>query len=128
MRECGSCSLCCKLLSVDALNKPANTWCGGWEKDKGCTIYEDRPESCRTFECAWLQVPDMPENLKPNKVKCFIGGTTNGDTAIYVDPSFPFAYQEGAFGKFLAQHIDKLILDKKSLFIIIGDKRKAYIP
>ena len=32
----------------------------------GCAIYVDRPQSCRTFDCAWL-LGDMDDNMRPDK-------------------------------------------------------------
>jgi hypothetical protein len=31
-----------------------------------CTIYEDRPDSCRAFDCAWL-LGAMDEDMRPDK-------------------------------------------------------------
>jgi len=38
-RVCGSCSLCCKLLPIPPLNKPAGKRCDYQRHGKGCTIY-----------------------------------------------------------------------------------------
>jgi Fe-S-cluster containining protein len=53
-RTCGSCGLCCKLIGVGELNKPMNSMCAHWDKDKGCTIYDHRPNECLHFTCLWL--------------------------------------------------------------------------
>jgi len=53
-RVCGSCSLCCKLLPIPPLNKPAGKRCDYQRHGKGCTIYADRPDSCRAWPCRWL--------------------------------------------------------------------------
>jgi Fe-S-cluster containining protein len=54
-RECGTCNLCCDVLEVTDLAKPLNELCRHWEGGKGCTIYDRRPQMCRSFTCAWLQ-------------------------------------------------------------------------
>lgn len=54
-RECGSCTLCCKVLEVTDLKKPVNTVCSHIMSGGGCDIYETRPRQCRGFSCAWLQ-------------------------------------------------------------------------
>jgi len=55
-RKCGSCSLCCYVLDIDELNKPANTWCQHCRPGNGgCDIYADRPPVCRGFVCQWLR-------------------------------------------------------------------------
>lgn len=67
-RSCGDCSLCCKTCHITDLNKPGGEWCphadpGG----AGCTIYDQRPGECRTFECCWRQGM-LPDDCKPNKI------------------------------------------------------------
>lgn len=54
-RECGTCNACCDILEVAAVDKPVNTLCKHWQTGTGCTIYERRPQMCRSFVCAWLQ-------------------------------------------------------------------------
>jgi hypothetical protein len=58
-RACGNCTACCYTQPVAELDKPAGTPCRfcrtSAKKGKriGCTIYKDRPASCREYECAW---------------------------------------------------------------------------
>ena len=54
MKSCGDCGLCCKIMGVTALEKPAGRWCRHFGKTTGCAIYEDRPNDCRVFNCLWL--------------------------------------------------------------------------
>jgi len=62
--ECGECTLCCTLLNVPLLNKPAGTPCEHL-CDTGCSIYEERFAPCRKFECAWLK-SNANVALRPN--------------------------------------------------------------
>ncbi|QOZ26500.1 MULTISPECIES: YkgJ family cysteine cluster protein [Bradyrhizobium] len=55
VRQCGTCTLCCKVLEVTDLGKPVNTACKHIMSGGGCEIYAQRPRQCRTFSCAWLQ-------------------------------------------------------------------------
>ncbi len=50
-RPCGSCTVCCTVMGVVELSKPYYAKCKS-ENGK-CTIYQDRPDSCRSFECGW---------------------------------------------------------------------------
>lgn len=52
-RVCGGCTACCTTLAVDAIDKKAGERCKHLN-DKGCGIYQTRPEECRQFECAWI--------------------------------------------------------------------------
>lgn len=57
-RECGPCSVCCRLPDIVELDKPINTMCAHADparKEGACTIYGKRPAVCREFECAWKQ-------------------------------------------------------------------------
>ena len=38
-RHCGGCTLCCKLIPVEELNKPAGARCKHVRTGKGCSIY-----------------------------------------------------------------------------------------
>jgi hypothetical protein len=55
VRECGSCTSCCTLLEVTEVGTAVNEWCKHCEAGQGCTIYDQRPQMCRSFSCAWLQ-------------------------------------------------------------------------
>jgi hypothetical protein len=66
IRQCGSCNRCCDILEVAAVAKPVNQLCKYWEADKGCNIYNNRPQMCRSFNCAWLQ-GHFDDNWFPEK-------------------------------------------------------------
>ncbi|UGY15288.1 YkgJ family cysteine cluster protein [Bradyrhizobium septentrionale] len=55
VRQCGSCTACCKVLEVTDLGKPVNTVCNHILSGGGCDIYDRRPRQCRSFSCGWLQ-------------------------------------------------------------------------
>ena len=55
-RGCGTCSVCCSMFYIKALNKPGGTPCKHLhEQGFGCTIYKDRPKACSVYQCVWLQ-------------------------------------------------------------------------
>jgi hypothetical protein len=56
-RECGACTLCCRLLPVPEHGKPADQKCPH-QFSKGCRIYADRPQSCAYWNCRWLTGDD----------------------------------------------------------------------
>jgi hypothetical protein len=61
--HCGTCNLCCKLLEIPVLEKPAEEWCTHCDRSRGCTIYEARPAPCRDFVCLWLGSQTTPKPL-----------------------------------------------------------------
>jgi Fe-S-cluster containining protein len=97
-RQCGKCSLCCKLLHVVELDKPANQWCGHCKPGKGgCTIHETRPHICRSYFCGWM----LSENVGPEwyPLHCHmilsLGKFNNIQTVtVTVDPRFPWMWKE----------------------------------
>jgi hypothetical protein len=56
-RECGSCTLCCRLLPVPEIDKPQYARCPH-QCSKGCRIYAARPTSCAYWNCRWLAGDD----------------------------------------------------------------------
>lgn len=55
-RNCGECALCCTVLRVDELDKPARVPCEKLREAprSGCSVYDTRPRICRSYKCAWL--------------------------------------------------------------------------
>ena len=51
-RRCGPCQACCTAYGVKETRKPYDTRCQ-FQCPSGCSIYEYRPDTCRTFACAW---------------------------------------------------------------------------
>ncbi len=68
-RACDGCTLCCKLIPVEEIDKPRTTWCSHTAQDKhSCSIYASRPISCVMWSCRWLTDDTIPYDLKPDKV------------------------------------------------------------
>jgi hypothetical protein len=71
-RICGECGLCCKVVAVSELDKPAGQWCPHYAEHKGCTIYQTRPDPCRIFRCAWLDHDEFDADWFPKKAGFFL--------------------------------------------------------
>jgi hypothetical protein len=94
-RECGSCGLCCKLMIIEDLGKPANRWCQHYRQGAGCGIYESRPTECGTFVCGWLVNEALDERWKPNTARFFLWQPAGARRMIIeVDPAFPQAWRK----------------------------------
>ena len=67
-RECGSCNVCCVALTINepALQKAQGYRCRNARPDNRCGIYEDRPRTCRTFDCGWRQLKWVREAMRPD--------------------------------------------------------------
>lgn len=85
-RDCGTCTKCCEgYLQGSAHGKPfyLGNPCHYISIGNGCTIYDKRPKDpCVTFRCQWLENPEIPEWLKPNKINAIITKRTIKDTQI----------------------------------------------
>ncbi len=86
-RSCDGCTLCCKLLSVQELDKPQVEWCVHCDIGVGCKIYQQRPTQCRTFYCGYLLNGDFGEHWKPSRSRMVISFELDiNRVAIHVDP------------------------------------------
>jgi hypothetical protein len=85
-RACAGCTLCCKLLSIAVLDKPRLAWCVHCAPGSGCTIYDRRPEICRSFRCGWLADAGIGEHWQPAKSKMVISYESADRIAIHTDP------------------------------------------
>jgi hypothetical protein len=70
-RSCGECQACCIHLPIPAghvcINKkPAGVACPQLA-DHGCGNYDDRPETCRQFRCAWFCETTWPAQWRPDR-------------------------------------------------------------
>lgn len=67
--QCNGCTLCCYLLDVPEINKPAETECKDCAVNVGCKIWKNRPQVCRDFECAYVQMKKVSPKLRPDNCK-----------------------------------------------------------
>jgi hypothetical protein len=110
-RRCGDCQLCCKLLPVLSIGKPANTRCTQQRVGKGCMVYRTAlPYECSLWSCKWLLGgPDMAGLKRPDRVHYVIDampdalGMAGVDgveinnvmvAQVWVDPAFPDAHRD----------------------------------
>jgi hypothetical protein len=93
-RKCGTCSLCCKLPYVWELKKSIDTWCRHcWPARGGCTIYAERPLSCREFVCDWLS-GHADDAWFPDRCKMVLEQINKDHFLVTVDPAFPEAWRQ----------------------------------
>src|SRR5437016_4259730 len=94
MRNCDRCTLCCKVMAVTELKKPADTWCEHCDRGKGCGTYVSRPQSCRDFQCLYLLLPDVPADWKPDLCHMVLVSELNGlRVVVHCDPQRPDAWK-----------------------------------
>lgn len=102
---CQDCDGCCRVFEVKTISKPFGVPCkhlGRTPDGLGCTIYHERPTECERYVCVWLdsqrriEVPSLPENLRPNVCKVVMGWPWAADRSVmfvYPYPDFPDAWK-----------------------------------
>lgn len=98
MKTCGACNLCCKVLQVESLAKPAGRLCEHAMGGRGCAIHGRHPADCQAFACGWLQWEDLGEAWKPDVARFLIRNEpSRGRLSIDVDPEHPDAWRAATY-------------------------------
>lgn len=115
-RHCGDCTLCCRLLPIKEIGKPANTRCTS-QRHTGCRVYRKAgfPTSCALWNCAWLVDDDARDLRRPDRahyvidtIPDFVRITEDGVVTkipviqIWCDPAYPDAHRDPALRDWLA--------------------------
>ena len=94
-RECGTCSMCCKVYNIAEINKPAGKWCSHCKPGKGCVIHDARPRQCADFNCLWRTEEQLPPHWKPDQAKMVVAThPVSGYVMVQVDQSAPSAWRQ----------------------------------
>ena len=97
-RSCAGCTMCCKLLSIESLDKPRLQWCTHCDIGVGCKVYNDRPSECRIFNCGYLTQANIGDHWKPANSRMVISlGETDNRLVVYVDPDRSDAWRKEPF-------------------------------
>lgn len=124
--RCDPCGLCCKVMRVDSIDKPANEWCEHYSFDiKGCSRYANKPQECTDFKCVWLHAEEtgrsMGKAMRPDRCKAVICTDDNPSVIVMlVDPNRPDAIKEGA----LCDFIDNMVNNDIAIAVTCGKKRR----
>jgi hypothetical protein len=121
-RSCGTCSLCCKVYSVQELSKPAGRWCVHAVRGSGCANHASRPHVCRQFFCSWLVDPNLGPEWKP-EVSRFVLSADPAFQALtlMVDPGMPLAWKREPYYSVLKKFSEVFFrLDQKVLVNLRG--------
>jgi hypothetical protein len=92
-RSCGTCNLCCELLSISEVETPRSVLCKHWTLEKHCSIYACRPDACRDFFCNWLLIETLGPEWQPERSRIVLQSLALPDghqgLSAHVDPNFP---------------------------------------
>lgn len=90
--SCGGCTVCCRVMGVDDIDKAPGVMCVHCAEGVGCRIYETRPRACMDFQCEWLKAA-MPESLRPDLSHVLLVGTDDHMLIAKIDPAYPEAHK-----------------------------------
>lgn len=129
-RICGSCQLCCTLLTVSEIEKPIEQRCVH-QCQRGCAIHDTKPDSCAAFECAWLQgqAEGWGMSLRPDRCGVVFYIEDNPEfrgriIIAQVDPQRPRADTR----RTVSRVIDKLVSRGQTVGILCGRRRTVHTP
>lgn len=141
MRQCGDCQLCCTLVPVRDIDKPAGKRCKHQRFGKGCAIYGRHPIDCQLWSCVWLTEPEQLRDMRrPDRAGYCIDPcadfivmrhTITGEefrpevVQIWCDPKRPHAHRDPALRDYLeARNLFGLVrYDSKRGVLIVPPSR-----
>ena len=122
-RTCGTCQLCCKVMPVPPLKKPANKRCDHQRANKGCAVWHSpaMPSVCWLYHCRWLADPSTKGLPRPDRAHYVIDFMPDHITMtdesgkqvdvpvfqVWVDPAFPDAWQDENLKAWMAAMADR---------------------
>ena len=128
-RACGSCTLCCKVLSITELNKPRSVWCPHCAVGSGCRIYAERPTECREFFCGYLALPGLDEAWHPSTSKIVLVAENDSNRiAAHVDPGRPGAWRQEPFYSQLRRWAIAAASHQGQVIVCVGPKTIVVLP
>ena len=128
-RECGTCTMCCKVMGIQEIAKPPGQWCTHCTPGKGCGIYETRPAACRTFYCGYRVRSYVPESWKPTSSRMVLLEEGGGARlAAIVDPGSPNAWKQQPYYGQLKAWARVAAMNQHQVLVRIGTKAIAILP
>lgn len=128
-RSCNDCTMCCKLLAVESIEKPRAVWCPHCNQKRGCKIYENRPEECGAFYCGYRRIDHLDERWKPSKSKFVINYEEDtGRIVVHVDPVRPEAWRMEPFYGVLKQWSLTAVRRNSMVIVWVGDHATLVYP
>lgn len=120
--------MCCKLLGIGALDKPAGSWCAHCSPPAGCTIYDSRPQECRDFACLWYESAVLGEEWKPIRSKIVLYLVDDERLVAHVDPGSPNAWRADPFYAQLKEWSRRGMKTGPKVVVRVGERLFAILP
>jgi len=128
-RSCGVCSLCCKLLPVAELGKPAAQWCVHAVRGGGCGNYADRPATCRQFFCAWRRDPSLGAEWKPDLARFVLSRDSAAQALVVtVDPGMPLSWKRQPYYERLKRMSEQAFRQGRKVLVSLRGQTTVVLP
>jgi hypothetical protein len=128
-RECGSCSMCCKVYNIPEINKPAGKWCSHCKPGKGCVIHDALPTQCAEFNCLWRIEEKLPPHWKPDQAKMVVTiHPFSGYVYVQVDSSSPSAWRRQPYCEQLRGWATKNLQLGIYVVVFVNDTATLILP
>jgi hypothetical protein len=128
-RICGSCTMCCTVVGVEELNKPAGVTCSYAVAGSGCTIRDHRPRSCRRFFCGWRLDPNIDSLWKPEICGFVLTiSLRHGAMMVMVDPARPFAWKMQPYFGRLKEWAARAFAEDKRIVAMLSGEATVILP
>jgi len=126
-KQCGDCTLCCKVMAIEQLAKPAGSWCPRCKAGRGCMSYDSRPGECRDYDCLWLIDDRLDQCWKPNRSKLVLTTSQDG-IEIRCDPGFRDAWRKEPFRSQIHAWTVAGETHDVTVLVIVGEKMILLTP
>lgn len=125
-RECGTCTMCCEVLRIEALAKPELTPCT--HQQGGCSIYPVRPSACREFFCGWRALPFVGTHwYPPDSGMMVFPMAAEKRLTVHVDPARAEAWQAQPYATDLANWALAARRMDMRLSVVVGREEVAVL-
>ena len=121
--------MCCKVYSIQELNKPAGKWCIHAVRGSGCAIHADRPRACSQFFCSWLIDPHLGPEWK-TEVSRFVLSADPVYQALMVmaDPGMPLAWKRAPYYARLKQFSEVFFRINQKVLVNLSGQISVMLP
>jgi hypothetical protein len=126
-RQCGDCTLCCKVMAIEALAKPVGAWCPHCRPGRGCAVYAERPDECRSFSCLWRASDLLDERWRPSRSKLVLTTSEDG-IEVRCDPGFPNAWRKQPYAGEIRAWAAEGETNDMTVVVIVGQRMILVTP
>ena len=127
-RSCAGCTMCCKIMGIAELSKPRNQWCPNCDVGKGCKIYDERPQSCRDFDCIYLLDGTLADHWKPSRSRMVLTRYQAARLCVHVDPDRPDAWRKEPYYSELKAWSRIAAQTRSMVAVYVGDNLTIVLP